>query len=124
MILDHPIGEALDVGVFRFLSDPAEFDLRHAAYRGLFDKSFVLLVQRIFGGGRGIVAGLGGLGKNWGSGEQSDGNNGGRGEQAKHHGHSGSAFSPSTDTFGVSSLLPELPMRGPSKPAALQRRSR
>src|SRR5271170_6664418 len=67
MILDHPLGETLDVGIFRFLSDLAELDLRHAADRGLPDKGLVFLVQRIFGGSRSGVAGLPGLGKNWGA---------------------------------------------------------
>ncbi len=80
MIFDHPLGETLDVGIFRFLSDLAELDLRHAAGRGLPDKGLVFLVQRIFGGSRSSVAGLAGLGKTKGSREQSNGYNGGRSE--------------------------------------------
>jgi hypothetical protein len=79
MILDHALGETLDVGIFRFLSDLADLDLRHPADRGLPDKGLVFLVQRIFGGSRSSV-GLPGLGKTKGSREQSDGYNGGRSE--------------------------------------------
>jgi hypothetical protein len=41
MILGHPLGETLDVGIFRFLSDLAEFDLSRTAGRCLPDKSLV-----------------------------------------------------------------------------------
>ena len=78
MILDHPIGETLDVCIFRFLSDLAELNLRHAADRGLLHKSLVFLVQRIFGGSGRRVAGLRGLGQNCRSRQQSDGNDGSR----------------------------------------------
>jgi hypothetical protein len=47
MIPHHQVGEALDVDIFRFLSDLAEFDLGHATDRGLFDKGLVFLVQGV-----------------------------------------------------------------------------
>jgi hypothetical protein len=43
VVLDHPIGEQLDVGIFRFLRELAELDLAHAADRGFFDKGIVFV---------------------------------------------------------------------------------
>src|ERR1700730_8524034 len=52
LIPDHVIGEALDVGVLRFLGEFAKLDLGHAADGGLFDERPVFLAQRVLRGRR------------------------------------------------------------------------